>query len=1714
MALTTNYKSVLDLDFNVHAEKSEQILDRINKSILDTEKMLDRYAKSINSTYEKQLQLINRINEGTIKEREAVLKIKAAEEKRLATEKSRIKVKEKENILQQEINSKAQMEDHWLRTRKELAKYNAELKSTDHSMGSVFSRALATVPAFYAAYSLLDMIKSGLQAVVNEAILYDSTMRTLSAVTGESLDVTAKLSKEVLELGNVYGGNLNDLAKTSQELARAGIATNELANATKVATQLALITGDSIQTATNAIVSYSQVYAKANGKMIYSTQDLGDKLAYMANASRLSVQDIGTLSNYALASSKSIGLTIDQVNGLAIAFANAGNNASTIGTQIRRFSSTLSSNSSAVKEFYKAIDVNRSELISNLGKSKNGTVEGIQESNKAFEEFVMKVKSLSENEFRNAIYGMNVLDTQFFTQLRNNSDEVVMHMKNSFSDLNGELDKTAVIADSISKRWEKMKNRALTFAESDLKEVTTVGTGLVEELQLGLGSTFELLTTDISKNARKYTADVNTIIAFTNKLRDLQEKDNKTDSDRALMDEYAAYVKKYELLKKINKLKIDDKQVSAELNNQAVINEVILERQQKIVEAVNKGFSLNSIEVEKIKRKYAGVITLLNTGYKKHQESLKQEQAKKDIVNIIADIKKNKELKADDDIIQSLNRQAYLKAVSAGLSKEEIQSLGIVVDELTKVEAKHINIKSIQKDQLRDLETYSKLVRDSSVSTDDPMFQAFETQMSDLINMQSTSLTKYKNDLVRLVNDANKLDLKIADPKGAIDLSKEVEELVKANKYTEANKKSIEATTKLYQIRTDLLTEEKRLEEEGVSKEDERYSKLLAIQEAVEGWLRGQADLNKELLITDETYTKVNKNASNVTAEVNRTAQAIINASNNTIAFSNRMNQLAVQTQMLALKWEAFKGNLKSTDLGQIKVNLDIDSTKKDIDAYRNEITKLGSRMLSGDSSPELLKQIDDYKYKIEQKQLELGNLELKNEELIRAKKEQTLLTDTQIKNVQLQITAVGKDKITQAKLAVEQAKEEYNTILKINKDKGANKDTLAIKQKELALKQAEASLADALVKSNSKATSTTKSNNTYQADLTKELEKQKALIKDINNIKNGEQQLSLKEALNQWEASKNIVKEYEKFKDTNRLKYEKSVTAELKAQKKYLELAKKEAEKYANSFESMFNSFFDGNFADGIKNIFKSIGDDMMKPMLNDMSSYMSKLTSGITNSFSGWASSSFGNIGGSIVSGLGGLALGGLGSLFGGLIGGLFSSEETPPELESMHLTSESMAKSLDFIKEAQHPLLSYTKKQTEYLETISRSFGRIGNNLLNSGLDLGGNFYQGKSKGNFFRTKTYELYGTDVKFDDASFMQYMTGDIQAAYDEIIKKTYDSWFKHKVSYSTHTTDISDLLSQDLAQATKSMFDSLNASGDLLGLDTSGLVNETISLGKMDTTGKDGTEIAQMIEDRYAAEMDRIVQDMFGNELYDFQKAGEGLAETLSRVSTTFEQVSYSLDMIGQSASWQNTNYLADYSGGLTEFNSTFDAYIDAFYSDAEKWDMKQKELTDSFAALGVALPETKDDYRNLIESFSITDEASAKTYAELLKLAPAFDELNESMEDLGVSVSEAMKSIYDAYMGDLSYFTTQQKLDFAEKSYSLGFDSETSTQNYEDYLSLLKQNSTRDEYIGAFNEYIAMQSDEVEDASNRDLLNELIAIRDELDDLKTATQDSIRMS
>jgi len=609
----------------------------------------------------------------------------------------------------------------------------------------------------------------------------------------------------------------------------------------------------------------------------------------------------------------------------------------------------------------------------------------------------------------------------------------------------------------------------------------------------------------------------------------------------------------------------------------------------------------------------------------------------------------------------------------------------------------------------------------------------------------------------------------------------------------------------------------------------------------------------------------------------------------------------------------------------------------------------------------------------------------------------------------------------------------------------------------------------------------------------------------------------------------------------------------------------KKVAMDFTNQFKGLLDGIFSGDFGGALKGFFDGLSTELLSKPIDDLSTSMSEYLTGKDGT--GGILSSLGSFGGIF----GGLVTSGIGMLVGSLFG---DSEEPAPELGEIRDTSESMKNALEYIKDAQFPMLRLTREMTGYLQTISKAFGGVENSLLRSGIDIGGSLFQDTyKKGTLFGGKSTSLYGTSIDVEAASMADLINGEITALLDTVTKTVKTKWYgAKKTSYSHSYTDISGDISEYVSNATKAVFDSLTLAGETLGIDltveeevtrwvadsssdiqngiwggfntgfgsffskfrggflgrifsgfgkrfseetgqwvtetvTSSLMDEIIDIGKFDTTGMSADEVAAEIQGRFAAQMDMITEKYFG-VVKEFQKAGEGLGETLFRVMTNFDQVGHSLELIGKSFDWRTANIIADVAGGLDNFNASMSSYQSNFFTDAEQYEMKLYTLTKSFESLGLAVPNGKAGFRDLVESIDTTTDAGATLFAEVLSLADSFADMESSAKSLG----EAISGIADAWLGNLSYLTIAQKAAYASGYFEIARESNGQLDVVDSAKAMaetaLRASSTKEEYIPYFDKYIKVLEEQAPQATTDDVVAELRALRAEVQILEETTR------
>jgi len=392
--------------------------------------------------------------------------------------------------------------------------------------GTSFGHKIATTAQYATAGSGIYAVATAFRSVIEESVRFDNALYNNMAVLEATSTQARMLAETSRDIVAAYGGTIEATDKTILTLGRAGVAIQDLAKATTVVSQLSAITGDTLEDTSTVVSSFITNFKDAG----VSVEELGNKLGFMANESKMSTKDLGTFANFGLQTAKSIGLTVDAIGGLATALSRMGISASTIGTQMQKLDFVFRGSQKEVKEFWAIVNANsdtefiQSEYLDRL----RGTAE---ESNQAMIDFIKTVSSLDDTGFDQATEGMNIRLKNFLTAVHKGGPIMEHYITNiqKAADINVQA---SISAQGITKIWERLSaafttaaNGAVTYAADvalSRKEVLSYNDDLVEQKKIADDLVDSMV--DLKVGTTEYTEAEKKLAVSTAKITGLRKK--------------------------------------------------------------------------------------------------------------------------------------------------------------------------------------------------------------------------------------------------------------------------------------------------------------------------------------------------------------------------------------------------------------------------------------------------------------------------------------------------------------------------------------------------------------------------------------------------------------------------------------------------------------------------------------------------------------------------------------------------------------------------------------------------------------------------------------------------------------------------------------------------------------------------------------------------------------------------------------------------------------------------------------------------------------------------------------------------------------------------------------------------------------------------------------------------------------------------------------
>lgn len=240
--------------------------------------------------------------------------------------------------------------------------------------------------------------------------------------------------------------------------------------------------------------------------------------------------------------------------------------------------------------------------------------------------------------------------------------------------------------------------------------------------------------------------------------------------------------------------------------------------------------------------------------------------------------------------------------------------------------------------------------------------------------------------------------------------------------------------------------------------------------------------------------------------------------------------------------------------------------------------------------------------------------------------------------------------------------------------------------------------------------------------------------------------------------------------------------------------------------------------------------------------------------------------------------------------------------------------------------------------------------------------------------------------------------------------------------------------ITEQLSPESQALFDStiggfFQAAHDAsknLGLDVALVDNFTKQIQIKSEKGQKLTE--QAITDMLTGIGDDIAKSVL--PIVDqFKKVGETSAQTLSRLSNEFTSLTSAASLIlGKSSTdarafvaagtYQGYSDFVDTAGGIDALNQKVSFFAQNFLTAAEQIAPAGERVNDELTKLGISTGITKDQFRDLVQSYGKVNGVTEETLQALLNLAPAFAQVRDAakaaqQEMLSGAMSDLQKSV-----------------------------------------------------------------------------------------------------
>jgi len=296
------------------------------------------------------------------------------------------------------------------------------------------------------------------------------------------------------------------------------------------------------------------------------------------------------------------------------------------------------------------------------------------------------------------------------------------------------------------------------------------------------------------------------------------------------------------------------------------------------------------------------------------------------------------------------------------------------------------------------------------------------------------------------------------------------------------------------------------------------------------------------------------------------------------------------------------------------------------------------------------------------------------------------------------------------------------------------------------------------------------------------------------------------------------------------------------------------------------------------------------------------------------------------------------------------------------------------------------------------------------------------------------------------------------------------------------------------------------------LGTDMSATMAYVFERAEINLEGMNTEQMNTAINEYFSKIADTAVNDLFGEMLRGYQKLDEGLYETAVRLVQDKLIIENILKATNQSFNVDYTRTteeiiafseaMIDMAGDLETLTDAVSTYYSAFFTEEEQQARLQQQLSDAMVSMNLALPATRDGYRDIVESLDLTTESGMQAYVTLMKLSGSADEYYKVLEDATTSTTDNTDAINEWVASYTDYYNQMMGLNT-----SLGDSISGVNESMADYISKAVAFGASTEQISLLYEH----QGEITQKLINDWLDAEVAYYEQMMGLNTALGDSL---